>query len=410
MRHGPVPECGPGLPSAITFTVSPTGTDFDRGWQGTFHNRAFPAGTRLTMFLRDCDTDSDPECDGIGPTGSGSVNGATFGAPFPILAVSVPVCLVSRFADDFTGTVDLETGHASAVVKLVTDAYVTGNVDEICPRCQSSGGVGSPGTCTHTGEPCTVEGELVVRPLGPNPDTYSLSSQCLPPDDLSSSSVTVELPLTTAESRLEGSTPCVADGGITPQDDDCVEGSCTSVCTDDRCVTTDDLGRCIDAEGGIAQRCCSNDTRRACFPSAPDSGGAIVRTGNAVVPAPAWPDPVYPKTASGTVLAATFCLDPTASSQTNIVTGLPGPGALLLPVTSIVTTGGVTTGAHPSPSQSSSRHAARRAPLGGRSLRRRRRASRSSTRRRSGSPAASRAAAATPPSSDTSPGYRIGTP
>jgi hypothetical protein len=52
-----------------------------------------------------------------------------------------------------------------------------------------------------------------------------------------------------------------------------------------------------------------------------------------VAPAPAWPDPTYPKTSEGTVFAAVFCEGATDSSQVNLVTGLPGPGALLLPGT-----------------------------------------------------------------------------
>ena len=49
-----------------------------------------------------------------------------------------------------------------------------------------------------------------------------------------------------------------------------------------------------------------------------------------MVPTPPWPDAAYPKTANGSVFAATFCI-PAANDLISGVTGLPGPGALILP-------------------------------------------------------------------------------
>ena len=56
-----------------------------------------------------------------------------------------------------------------------------------------------------------------------------------------------------------------------------------------------------------------------------------MRTGSAAPPTPVFPDPTYPKTGSE-VLVATFCESATGSSLVNATTGLPGPGALILPV------------------------------------------------------------------------------
>ena len=59
------------------------------------------------------------------------------------------------------------------------------------------------------------------------------------------------------------------------------------------------------------------------------------RTGSVTaVPAPAWPDPTYPKTGSG-VLASAFCIATTNSITVDSTAGLPGPGALLLPGTAV---------------------------------------------------------------------------
>jgi hypothetical protein len=53
-----------------------------------------------------------------------------------------------------------------------------------------------------------------------------------------------------------------------------------------------------------------------------------VRTGIATPPQPALPDPSYPKTHS--VLASTFCIPAAGTNTIDSVTGLPGPGAILL--------------------------------------------------------------------------------
>jgi hypothetical protein len=47
---------------------------------------------------------------------------------------------------------------------------------------------------------------------------------------------------------------------------------------------------------------------------------------------PPWQDETYPKIATAT-LVATFCEGDSGSNLVNVSTGLPGPGALILPVT-----------------------------------------------------------------------------
>jgi hypothetical protein len=63
-----------------------------------------------------------------------------------------------------------------------------------------------------------------------------------------------------------------------------------------------------------------------------------VHVGQARAPEPVWPEPSYPKThgrdpAQCNLLAATFCLSATGTGSVDDLLGLPGPGALLLPVT-----------------------------------------------------------------------------
>ena len=106
-------------------------------------------------------------------------------------------------------------------------------------------------------------------------------------------------------------------------------GACGTVCTGGACVSKAPDGQCVDVKGGISQNCCGNDTSQPCFPTA--NNGQIVRSGSAAAPTPAFGDPTYPKTGNVT-LVATFCEGTAGSSLVDIVTGLPGPGALVLPM------------------------------------------------------------------------------
>ena len=61
------------------------------------------------------------------------------------------------------------------------------------------------------------------------------------------------------------------------------------------------------------------------------SGAPIVRLGSATAPVPPFGDPTYPKI-GGLVLAGTFCAPASGSALVDPLVGLPGPGALLLPM------------------------------------------------------------------------------
>jgi hypothetical protein len=90
-------------------------------------------------------------------------------------------------------------------------------------------------------------------------------------------------------------------------------------------------GQCVDIKGGISQNCRANNTTQPCFPTG-NPNGQIVRTGSAAPPTPPFPDPTYPKTGNVT-LVATFCEGTSGATTVDLVTGLPGPGALVLPMT-----------------------------------------------------------------------------
>ena len=325
---GQCPANPDGGPRAVTLRVAREGTDLDNGWNGQSHNFPVVFGATLTVCLTGCNADTNPLCL-IDTASTDSVNLPTFGAPLPLFSAGVPVCVVNRFASPKVtdGTGDLRTGDLASVVHLLSDVYIT-PTNALCPRC-SGKEIGKTGTCdsgARQGQACRTDGVITVAEA-PGDKSFTLSSDC-PPGGTPAGTLTVTLPATTGASTLTGPRPCAGQ----PFDDDCsrpggVGGTCSATCT--ACVGTTGAGDCIAPNGGIQQLCCSGDTTRACFPTA--GGGQIVRTGRPGLPVPPWPDPAYPKTASA-VLAATFCEGSSGSTLVNAVAGLPGPGAVILPV------------------------------------------------------------------------------
>src|SRR5262249_24294932 len=145
-------------------------------------------GTTLKYCLDGCDGTSVTTCTGTGTTGNNSLNGPTFGPPPPLVAANIPVCAVNRFHETtITPTFYLPTRKSSGDVRLFSHVYITGNGEEVCPRCLVSGGngtIGSQGTCSssarNAGASCTVSGIDYVAQRGGNPD-YLLAGECIPP-------------------------------------------------------------------------------------------------------------------------------------------------------------------------------------------------------------------------------------
>jgi hypothetical protein len=333
----------PGAPKQITLTVpledrahpeQGNGSDLDNGWTGTSHNFPVIGGSSLKYCLSGCDGTSTFACTGTGTTSAGgapsSLNGADFGAPLPLLAANVPVCVVNQYQDaTLSGTFNLQTGEAGSaaspnLVHLNSMVFLRATFPEVCPRCNvpgGGGGIGSTGTCSNTstksGAACRVNGEVTVAGKG----LYLLSSDCPPINDSGPpTALDIKLPFTTGTATpLVGPNACPDSAGPQTSEDSCSGGSCTATCTGAACAGTDAQGNCIDAKGGISQLCCSSKTDTPCFPT--KGGGSIVRTGK-------------PGTDGQTLVnAALFCIAHTNSTLINVTTGLPGPGALLLPAT-----------------------------------------------------------------------------
>jgi hypothetical protein len=318
-----------GGPRQLDYTIAATGTDLDTGFSGVSHNFPVIEGAKLSLCLSGCDANTNAVCEVNGPTGAGSLNGATFGPPLPLFAAGVPVCVINRFRDPAVrgtvnlveGTYESQVGGTATPIALLSDVFNT-SPTQVCPKC-TGGAIGAQGTCDsgpNEGRNCIVGGQVRVRndSAGIN-ELYRLSAQCPPGDQQGSKAGTVEVILgaTTGTDSRTGRCP----GQLA--DDQC--GTFGATCS----VNCDGVP---DTKGGINQWCCSDASRRPCFPTAANSAEpnhAIVRTGAVSIPQPAWPDPTYPKTGENAKTAATFCIGDTGSSTVNVVAGIPGPGAVI---------------------------------------------------------------------------------
>jgi len=316
-------------PDQLTLTVGQTGTDLDNGWTGISHNFPVTPSGSVTICLDGCTgSEADSVCTGTGPVGPDTVNGPVFGAPLPLLAANVPVCVVNRFAQPVTGSSDLVTGETDLSVILKSDVYFTSS-SEVCPRCNNNNRCSSG---ANVNKPCTLDATLEVVQANGN-TTYNLSEDCPPagnPDGI----LDIDLPLTSGTTApLVGPKPCSGSGGIPDEPNDCGGSACDQICTGNACVAmVDDPANpgsmvCVDDKGGLSQLCCGNDTTKPCFPL--ENGGELTRTGRAEPPTPPLPDTTYPKAGTG-VLGAVFCEASTSVTTIDRTTGLPGPAALLL--------------------------------------------------------------------------------
>jgi hypothetical protein len=327
----PCPANPSGGPDEIDLVVASQGTDLDVGWTGVSHNQNFPVApsAALKACATTCGAGGDSPCDLEAQTGPGSPNGETFGAPLPLVAANVALCLLQRWNGNPTGTIDPQTGETTLQVNLTSGVHLTPQ-GKVCPRCTN----GQCDSGANEGRACTVDSTITVaQAIGDK--VYNLSSNCPPDPAALVAPLDIRLPMTTATATLAGPKPCAAVGGVTQQDDNCGAGGCgANNCTGDACVsmgTDPSTGNpiCIDSKGGLSQNCCNSDTARPCFPTA--GGGQIVRTGKPGPPAPPFPDQTYPKTGNA-VLTAVFCVPATGNQSIDATNG-PGPGALILPVT-----------------------------------------------------------------------------
>jgi hypothetical protein len=325
-REAECPANPAGGPRELRLVVPASGTDLDDGWIGIGHSFPLVGGSTIRGCLSGCDAATNPTCTVDADTGPGTTNPA-FGPPLPTLVVGSATCLINRYDSRITGTADLATGAIDLAFDLTTEVWIT-PPGIVCPQC-SGDAIGDTGVCLSgpdKGRACQVEGTVVVADVGNTP--FKLSSRCRPEGTLVGK-LDIPIHVTTGQRTLSGPLPC--DGQLETNACASPDG-CTATCTGDACVeqvpdpVTPEQQVCRDRKGGLSQRCCADDATVSCFPN-----DEIVRTGRATQLTPPWGDPTYPKTGTP-VLVDAFCVPATGTNLLDaITTGLPGPGAVIMP-------------------------------------------------------------------------------
>jgi len=162
--------------------VCKTATELDTGWTGLAHDSdtndqvvtigrllcegpfdgmsAEPCGQCEVLGLSAdtgdcrCANDNRVQCDvpfgnDADDCGGGACN-CYFGPPLPLSSANTPACVVNRFANDVSGTVNVDLGSGTIAANLASVVYLGINVLAPCPACG--------GTCTapagSIGDPC----------------------------------------------------------------------------------------------------------------------------------------------------------------------------------------------------------------------------------------------------------------
>jgi hypothetical protein len=320
--HAACPVNPAGGPNELDLVSTGTGSDLDLGTNQGYQNIKVPGGSEIRTCLGGCDASTNPVCQADG-TGVNTL-GDAFSPPAPIFGgnPATPVCVVVTFSQIPTGTANVQTGDIDMHVGLDAQAYIlpVTTTDNICPRC-SGANVGDVGTCdtgARAGQACTTDAINTVIGFQTSTPVYNVSRDCLPSGAPSASVTINDIPLTTSTAKLTGSKPCAGQA----QDDNCGNnGPCTGTCT----------GSALNG-GGVAQYCCAAKTTRACFPTGAGSIGLIERDGTTSPATPLWPDPTYEKTGDATLVTA-FCVPTTHNVIVDLSVGLPGPLAMIVPLT-----------------------------------------------------------------------------
>jgi hypothetical protein len=305
------------------------GGDLDTGWTGIAHNNETPSEVSVTVDLN-CSGD---ECQVDGS----ALVGTQFGAPLPLSSGGVPVCVLNFFREAIGGTYTCTEGCGETQVLLESRVFLVQDIAQPCPICVGddtpNDGVKN-GTCqgstTTPGAPCDIG--AVDRQFG------STSIDCLPTGS-SVGELEINLnPTTTGRISIDSSVDCISP--FFPA------GSCycpgqiqPNACTDGMCPAS---GLC---ESGPIDGLCSNQRFRSCrsgtgttdcdavFPGSgtcvdsprPCFGTNITREGSCAAPGE-----------EGT-LVSFFCIPATRAAAINTTAGLPGPGAVALPGSSVRT-------------------------------------------------------------------------
>jgi len=326
-----------GGPNLIGVTVE-KGGDLDAGWTGIGHNQGVVLKSQAFGCLDNCDLSTSSVCTGKGGT---DLNGQTFGPPLPLLAENVATCVNNKLDGDIDFSFDVATGEATMKLSLTSEVFLTGDQRRPCPTCSGSF-IGDAGKCSagkNRGKSCTVEG--LTEKFG------NTSSDCPPEGGDRVGDVAVSLDPVTSESITQkgaltcsggGSALCVCKGSpaVPSKPNGCDN---PESCSPDNCPSDDP----DNVKAGFDQACCKQGSKTiACFEIKPDADDnnikkqTITRSGERAIPTgltsgAAWPDTDYPKIAADGKVASVFCIPATNENTIDTTSGLPGPGAFILP-------------------------------------------------------------------------------
>jgi hypothetical protein len=290
------------------------------------------------------------------------------GPPLALSAGNTPACVVNKFAEDVSGTTNIDTGESLVTAHLRSLVFLGILLNEPCPYCTGdvtpNDGVRN-GKCVdgaNNGDDCDTN---AINNSFPAPGGDGHSIDCFPNSpNVSGAGLIINLNQTTGTASLPATVPCGPVVGGTPilscpcglcsndvtrpchENGDCAApgvcqaknqsepapNQCNNTCVDvgggeGQCDASgpDDLGcdgisksngeffisctsnaDCDPNNIGIAAGNCTQSKRRECFLP------TITATGD--------PDPTNP------IGVATFCIPATANTGINLTAGLPGPG------------------------------------------------------------------------------------
>ncbi|MFQ5479061.1 MAG: hypothetical protein ACE5E4_10640, partial [Candidatus Binatia bacterium] len=126
-----------------------------------------PGNCRCSNDTRQvCDQPFEADADDCG----GAVCDCYFGAPFPLSSGGIAACVLNRFAEDISGTANVDIGSGRIAANLKTKVFLGINNFIPCPTCVGDSTFGDgvrDGTCVDgesDGLPCDASGENSTFP------------------------------------------------------------------------------------------------------------------------------------------------------------------------------------------------------------------------------------------------------
>jgi hypothetical protein len=311
-----------------------------------------------------------PNCGLPVPPGANTCN-CNLGSPLALSSGGIPVCVLNRYVQDHSGTVDLGTGQWEATSFDNAKVYLGENTQlQPCPNCIGDVTPGDgvrDGTCSQGARlnmPCDQTAD--------HPDFGPISHEC-PPNaitNISGTGLVLTLDFTTGEQSLPAQLPCTTPPGTMcpclvcsgntnlgcTSNADCAAGGfglCNSIsgqpsasaranaCADGICTCDDDGDGVCDSgtcQAGPTEMFCDGVVRqngRGFLQCNTVADCAALAAGNCSISQkrPCYPDPLEitgDGTPFGASLSSLFCVPPTTSAAVNNSAGLPSAGAVTL--------------------------------------------------------------------------------